>query len=90
MRDKFIDFFVNKTLAGQKKAGLRVVGQFRSLEDKNKFVWIRAYASQEERAEQLREFYLGPDWLEVQDEGMPLLAGGEVMLVEPTPESKIR
>ena len=90
MRDEFIDFFENKTLEEQKHVGLRVVGQFRSLENENQFVWIRAYASQEERANQLRDYYLGPDWIEVQDEAGALIADTEVILVAPTSASKIR
>jgi len=89
-REEFIDFFENKTLKPQKKAGLRVVGQFRSLENENQFVWIRSYKSQQERAKQLRKFYLGPDWIEVQDEAGTLIADTEVMLVAPTDASRIR
>ena len=89
-REAFIDFFEDKTLEPQQKAGLRVVGQFRSLENENQFVWIRAYASQRERAEQLRNFYLGPDWISVQDEAGELIADTEVLLVAPTSRSEIR
>ena len=90
VRDEFIAFFENRTLEQQKKAGLRVIGQFRSLEDENQFVWIRAYASQAERAEQLRNYYLGADWIEVQDEAGAYIANTEVMLVAPTAASRIR
>jgi hypothetical protein len=90
MREKFIEFFEDKTLEPQEKAGLRVIGQFRSLENEDQFVWIRTYASQKERAEQLREFYLGPDWIDVQDEAGQLIANTEVMLVAPTARSEIR
>lgn len=90
MRERFIEFFESRTLEAQEKAGIRVLGQFRSLENENQFVWIRAYASQKERAEQLRNFYLGPDWIAVQDEVGAYLADTEVMLVAPTDYSEIR
>lgn len=90
MREEFVRFF-EKTLAAQAEVGLRVPGQFRSLDDENTFVWIRAFRDQKERQEQSRAFYFGPAWLgERQQEAVRLIESAEVMLLEPTARSLIR
>ncbi len=90
MREQFIEFFENRTLDGQRDAGLRVIGQFRHLQNEDTFVWIRAYESQAERVKELRDYYLGPAWLAVQKEAETLIADTHVMLVAPTSLSDIR
>lgn len=89
-RERFVEWFERATLAQQAAAGIRVVGQFRSLENEDVFVWMRAYASHEERVEALRDFYLGPDWLAVQDEAIEMIADTQTLLVEPTKRSDLR
>ena len=88
-RDEFVRFFED-TLEAQAAAGLRVLGQFRSLDDENTFVWIRAFRDQKERQERSRAFYLGPAWMEERRaQAAKFLESGEVMLVEPTGMSLI-
>ena len=84
MRDTFVEFFEQKTLEHQRRTGLDVVGQFRSLEDENTFVWIRTFESEQQRIDQLRDFYLGDDWMAVQDEAMSLIVDTNEVLMEPT------
>ena len=39
-----------------------VIGQFRDLDDPNRFVWLRGFRNMSERAEGLKAFYGGPVW----------------------------
>ena len=90
-REEFVKFFEERTLAPQVGTGMRMLGQFRSLEDENLFVWIRSFPSQEERVRQLREFYMGKTWLEDLGKGAgDLIEATEVLLVEPTVRSVMR
>jgi len=41
---------------------MAVVGQFRDLDDHDRFVWIRGFASMPSRARALASFYGGPAW----------------------------
>jgi hypothetical protein len=41
---------------------MAIVGQFRDLEDPDRFVWIRGFDSMPARAEALTRFYGGPIW----------------------------
>ena len=91
MRDRFVEFFEGKTLAPQSAVGMRILGQFRSLEDDDTFVWVRAFRSQEERLQQLTAFYGGPQWVEsLGPEAMDFIESTEVLLVEPTGNSPMR
>lgn len=90
LRDEFVRFF-ESTLEAQAEAGVRVPGQFRSLDDENTFVWIRAFRNQKERQESSRAFYLGPAWMSKgRAEAVRFIESAEVMLVEPTARSGIR
>ena len=91
MRDRFVRFFEEKTLAPQAAVGMRILGQFRSLMDDDTFVWIRAFASEEERAQHTAAFYGGELWKEtLGPEAISMLASTEVVLVEPTQRSPMR
>lgn len=39
-----------------------VIGQFRDLDNPNRFVWLRGFRNMSERAEGLTAFYTGPVW----------------------------
>jgi hypothetical protein len=91
MRDGFVEFFEEKTLAPQADAGLRILGQFRSLADDDTFIWLRGFRNQAERMEQLAAFYGGPVWVEtLGPEAMSFIESTEVLLVEPTGKSPLR
>ena len=91
MRDAFVKFFEEKTLAPQGEVGMRVLGQFRSLVDENTFVWIRAFRSHAERQKLTLDFYGSKLWTEtLSKEALAMIDSTEVLLVEPTAESKLR
>jgi hypothetical protein len=61
-RDVLIDLFDRELVESQEAAGMAVVGQFRDLDDPDRFVWIRGFASMPSRARALASFYGGPVW----------------------------
>ncbi|MFJ8750323.1 NIPSNAP family protein [Streptomyces sp. NPDC102441] len=46
------------------ETGMTVLGQFRDLDDPDRFVWLRGFASMETRSRALASFYGGPVWAE--------------------------
>src|SRR5437899_5172591 len=41
---------------------MKVIGQFRNLDDPNRFVWLRGFRDMPARAQALQTFYGGPTW----------------------------
>jgi NIPSNAP len=61
-RDVLIDLFDRELVESQEAAGMAIVGQFRDLDDPDRFVWIRGFPSMPSRARALASFYGGPVW----------------------------
>jgi NIPSNAP len=61
-RDVLIDLFDREFVESQEAAGMAIVGQFRDLDDPDRFVWIRGFAGMPSRARALARFYGGPVW----------------------------
>lgn len=61
-RDTLIDLFEREFLESQETTGLRVIGQFRDLDEADRFVWLRGFAGMPERATSLAAFYGGAVW----------------------------
>jgi hypothetical protein len=61
-RDGFVELFEREFVESQEGLGMRLVGQFRDIDDPNRFVWIRAFQGMDQRAEPLAAFYGGPVW----------------------------
>jgi hypothetical protein len=61
-RDTLIDIFDRHFVDGQEAVGMHVTGQFRDLDDPNRFVWMRSFDSLDARAAALPAFYTGPVW----------------------------
>jgi hypothetical protein len=61
-RDVLIDLFDREFVEGQEADGMAIVGQFRDLDDPDRFTWIRGFASMPARARALASFYGGPVW----------------------------
>jgi hypothetical protein len=62
-RDRLITLFDQEFIAPQEAAGIQVLGQFRDLDDPNRFVWLRGFPDMPTRAQALGAFYGGPVWL---------------------------
>jgi NIPSNAP len=61
-RDTLIEVFDAHFVEGQQAVGIDVIGQFRDLDDPDRFVWLRGYDSMAVRGEALPSFYYGPVW----------------------------
>jgi hypothetical protein len=61
-RDSLIELFDREFVIPQERLGLRLFGQFRDLDDPDRFVWLRGFASWEERPQALGAFYGGEAW----------------------------
>ncbi|HKS58338.1 MAG TPA: NIPSNAP family protein [Steroidobacteraceae bacterium] len=61
-RDVLIDLFDRYFVESQEQLGMRIIGQFRSLDHADRFVWMRSFADMPTRAAALNGFYFGPVW----------------------------
>src|SRR6266508_3826777 len=61
-RDTLIKLFDSTFVESQEEVGIEVIGQFRDLDDPDRFVWLRGFADMEARARGLAGFYHGPAW----------------------------
>jgi hypothetical protein len=61
-RDVLIELFDREFVETQEALGMHVLGQFRDLDDPDRFVWLRAFPSMPERLSGLSAFYSGPVW----------------------------
>ncbi len=57
-----IELFEREFIETQEAVGMKVIGQFRDLDDPDRFVWLRGYQDMPSRAEGLNSFYGGPVW----------------------------
>jgi NIPSNAP protein len=91
-RDEFVRLYDEVLLPAQREFGLDVLGQFVSLDDDSTFVWLRRFATQEERKRKWDEFYGSDLWRK--DLGLranPLMKDtSNVIAVAPTPGSAIQ
>jgi NIPSNAP len=61
-RDVLIDRFEREFVESQEALGMKVIGQFRDLDNPNRFVWLRGFRDMPSRAQALKDFYGGPVW----------------------------
>lgn len=61
-RDVLIDLFDREFVESQEAEGMRILGQFRDLDNPNRFVWLRGLPDMEQRTRALGAFYGGPVW----------------------------
>lgn len=61
-RETLIELFDREFVETQEACGAQVIGQFRDLDDPDRFVWLRGFADMPSRARALAAFYGGPVW----------------------------
>jgi hypothetical protein len=61
-RDDLIRVFDEAFVEGQEEWGMHIVGQFRDLDQPDRFVWLRGFFDLPARAKALEGFYTGPVW----------------------------
>lgn len=61
-RDTLIELFGREFVESQQACGMRLFGQFRDLDDPDRFVWRRGFRDMHERARALAGLHVGPIW----------------------------
>src|SRR5438552_10897111 len=61
-RDVLIDLFDREFIEPQEAIRIKVIGQFRDVDDPDRFVWLRGFREMASRAKALQDFYGGPVW----------------------------
>jgi hypothetical protein len=83
-RDTLIDLFDQHFVESQEAVGIHVIGQFRDLDDPDRFVWLRGFDSLAARGEALPRFYHGPVWQEHRERAnATMLDSDDALLLEP-------
>lgn len=83
-RDELIDLFDREFVETQEAVGLGVIGQFRDLDDSDRFAWLRGFAGMDARREGLQAFYGGPVWAAHRDAAnATMVDSSDVWLLRP-------
>jgi hypothetical protein len=83
-RDTLIDLFDSELVETQEAVGMKVIGQFRDLDDPDRFVWLRGFEDMAGRARSLTEFYGGPVWAANREAAnATMIDTGNVLLLRP-------
>jgi hypothetical protein len=61
-RECLVELFEREFVESQEALGIGLPGQFRDLDDPNRFVWLRSFTDMQARAAALAAFYDGPVW----------------------------
>jgi hypothetical protein len=61
-RDVLIALFERYFIEPQEEDGAWIIGQFRDLDDPDRFVWLRGFQDMPSRADALKAFYTGGVW----------------------------
>jgi hypothetical protein len=83
-RDVFINLFDRELVETQEAVGMAIVGQFRDLDDLDRFVWLRGFEDMPRRAQKLGRFYGGPVWKAHKDQANAAMVDSDnVLLLRP-------
>ncbi|MFD6342279.1 NIPSNAP family protein [Streptomyces sp. NPDC060131] len=83
-RDELIELFDREFVETQEEAGMFVLGQFRDLDDPDRFVWLRGFRDMAARHHALTAFYNGPAWAEHGPQAnATMLDSDDVLLLRP-------
>jgi hypothetical protein len=83
-RHVLIDLFDREFIEPQEALGMKIIGQFRDVEDRNRFVWLRGFRDMASRARALQDFYGGPVWKAHRDAANATIVDSDnVLLLRP-------
>jgi hypothetical protein len=82
-RERFVELFEREFIEAQEQLGYTVIGQFRDLDDANRFVWLRAFPDMETRARALTAFYVAPSaaWKAHREEANAMIIDSDNVLL---------
>ncbi|MFZ6655142.1 NIPSNAP family protein [Undibacterium sp. TJN19] len=97
-RDVLISLFENHFIETQEETGIRVLGQFRDVNDPYHYTWLRGFRDMAARKQALTDFYSGKTWQAYRNEAnATLYDNDDVLLLRPAspgsgfkPGSRIR
>ena len=85
-RETLIGLFQREFIEPQDAAGIRVLGQFRDLDDPDRFVWMRGFPDMGARPDALAAFYGGPVWARHREAAnATMIDSDDVLLLRPLP-----
>jgi NIPSNAP len=83
-RDVLIELFDREFVESQEALGMKVIGQFRVIDDPDRFTWLRGFADMTTRARALEAFYDGPVWAQHRDAAnATMIDSDDVLLLRP-------
>jgi hypothetical protein len=83
-RNILIELFEREFIETQEAVGMTLIGQFRDLDDPDRFVWLRGFADMPSRALALAAFYGGPAWQTHRDAAnATMIDSDNVLLLRP-------
>jgi NIPSNAP len=83
-RDTLLELFDREFIESQEELGMKVIGQFRPLDDPDRFIWLRGYPDMATRARALEAFYNGPVWAQHRDvANATMIDSDNVLLLRP-------
>ncbi len=83
-RDELITLFEREFIEAQEAAGMMLLGQFRDLDEPDRFVWLRGFADMATRRDALARFYQGPAWRAHRDAAnATMIDSNNVLLLRP-------
>ena len=83
-RDVLINLFDREFVETQESHGMQVIGQFRDMDDPDRFVWLRGFPDMATRASGLAGFYGGPVWRRHRDvANATMVDSDDVLLLRP-------
>ena len=83
-REALIELFEREFIESQEAVGIELIGQFRDLDDPDRFVWLRGFAGMPQRKQALEAFYGGPVWKTHRDAAnATMIDSDDVLLLRP-------
>ena len=83
-RDELIELFDREFVETQEAVGIQVIGQFRDLDEPDRFVWLRGFNDMAAREHSLHAFYGGPVWKAHRDAAnTTMIDSDNVLLLRP-------
>ena len=83
-RETLIALFDTHFIESQEACGMKIIGQFRDLDDPNAFVWLRGFDDMQTRHAALSAFYGGPVWAQHRNAANSTMVDShDVLLLQP-------
>jgi hypothetical protein len=85
-REVLVELFEERSIESQEELGISLLGQFRDLDDRDSFVWLRGFADMARRGDGLTAFYAGQVWARYRDQANATMIDSDNVLLLRTPE----